>query len=69
MAAHNHQLATKALCHLKATAEEAELHRRQRAYAEVARLMFIMVSVLMKLIYAHPNVNAAALGYVFLGKR
>ncbi len=62
MAAKNQQLATEAFSHMKATADEAELHRRQRALAEVARLFF-MISVQMMDAKLIPN--AAALMIFF----
>jgi hypothetical protein len=66
VAAHNYNLAIEARCDVKATAEQAELHRRQRALAEVARLFF-MISVLM--MYANLIPNAAALMIFLIGKR
>ncbi len=66
MAAKNQQLATEAFSHIKATADEAEWHRRQRALAEVARLFF-MISVLM--MYANLIPNAAALMIFLIGTR
>jgi hypothetical protein len=44
---------------MKATAEEAGLHKRQRALAEVARLLFMVSVLLMNYANVYSNVDFA----------